>query len=34
MIIGARCPVVMLSRSDDRQTRINSIKLALAAGKM
>ena len=34
MIIGARCPVVMLSRSDDRQTRINSIKLALAAGRM
>ena len=34
MIIGARCPVVLLSRSDDRQTRINSIKLALAAGKM
>ncbi len=34
MIIGARCPVIMLSRSDDRQTRINSIKLALAAGKM
>ncbi len=34
MIIGARCPIVMLSRSDDRQTRINSIKLALAAGKM
>ena len=34
MIIGARCPVILLSRSDDRQTRINSIKLALAAGKM
>ncbi len=34
MIIGARCPIVMLSRSDDRKTRINSIKLALAAGKM
>jgi phosphotransacetylase len=32
MIIGAKCPVIMLSRSDDKQTRINSIKLALAAG--
>ncbi|MFZ5951189.1 MAG: phosphate acyltransferase, partial [Candidatus Rifleibacteriota bacterium] len=32
MIIGARCPVIMLSRSDDKQTRINSIKLALAGG--
>lgn len=34
LIIGARCPVIMLSRSDDKQTRMNSIKLALAAGKM
>lgn len=32
LIVGAGCPVVMLSRSDDKQTRINSIKLALAAG--
>jgi phosphotransacetylase len=32
MIVGAKCPVIMLSRSDDRQTRLNSIKLALAAG--
>lgn len=31
LIIGAKCPIVMLSRSDDKQTRINSIKLALAA---
>lgn len=34
MIVGAQCPVVMLSRSDGKQTRMNSIKLALAAGKM
>lgn len=32
MIVGAKCPVIMLSRSDDKQTRLNSIKLALAAG--
>lgn len=34
LIIGARCPVIMLSRSDARETRMNSIKLALAAGIM
>lgn len=34
MILGAQCPVVMLSRSDDRETRMNSIKLSLVAGKM
>ncbi len=34
LIIGAQCPVVMLSRSDSKDTRMNSIKLALAAGKM
>lgn len=34
LIIGAKCPVIMLSRSDDKQTRMNSIKLALAVGKM
>ncbi|HAE39508.1 MAG TPA: phosphate butyryltransferase [Candidatus Riflebacteria bacterium] len=34
LILGAQCPVVLLSRSDDKQTRMNSIKLALAAGKM
>lgn len=32
LIVGARCPVIMLSRSDDKQTRMSSIKLALAAG--
>jgi phosphotransacetylase len=32
LIIGAKVPVVMLSRSDDKQTRINSIKLGLAVG--
>ncbi|GAB4269619.1 MAG: phosphate butyryltransferase [Candidatus Rifleibacteriota bacterium] len=34
MIIGAKCPVIMLSRSDDKETRLNSIKLALAAGNV
>lgn len=34
MIVGAKCPVIMLSRSDDKQTKINSIKLALAAGNV
>ncbi len=33
MILGAQVPVVMLSRSDSIQVRLNSIKLALAAGK-
>lgn len=32
LIIGAKCPVIMLSRSDDKATRLNSIKLGLAAG--
>jgi len=32
LIIGAQCPIIMLSRSDDKQTRLNSIKLGLAAG--
>ncbi len=30
VILGATVPVIMLSRSDDRQTRLNSIKLGLA----
>lgn len=30
LIIGAKCPVIMLSRSDTKETRINSVKLALA----
>lgn len=32
MILGAKVPVVMLSRSDSIEVRLNSIKLALAAG--
>lgn len=32
MIIGAKVPVIMLSRADTTELRINSIKLALAAG--
>ncbi|MGM0598769.1 MAG: phosphate acyltransferase [Candidatus Rifleibacteriota bacterium] len=32
MIAGAKCPVIMLSRSDSKETRINSIKLGLVAG--
>ena len=32
LIVGAKCPVILLSRSDDKQTRLNSIKLGLAAG--
>jgi phosphate butyryltransferase len=32
LIIGATVPVVMLSRSDTKDVRLNSIKLALAAG--
>lgn len=32
MIIGAKVPVIMLSRSDTKELRLNSIKLALAAG--
>lgn len=32
LIIGAECPIIMLSRSDDKETRLNSIKLGLAAG--
>ncbi|OQB50420.1 MAG: Phosphate acetyltransferase [bacterium ADurb.Bin157] len=33
MIIGAKVPVIMLSRSDTIDVRLNSIKIALAAGK-
>ncbi|MBF0545688.1 MAG: bifunctional enoyl-CoA hydratase/phosphate acetyltransferase [Candidatus Riflebacteria bacterium] len=32
LLIGAQVPVVMLSRSDTKQVRLDSIKLALAAG--
>lgn len=32
MILGAKVPVIMLSRSDSIEVRLNSIKLALAAG--
>lgn len=32
LIVGAQCPIIMLSRSDDTDTRLNSIKLGLAAG--
>lgn len=32
MIIGAKCPVILLSRADTEEIRIDSIKLALAAG--
>ncbi|MBF0500701.1 MAG: phosphate butyryltransferase [Candidatus Riflebacteria bacterium] len=32
MIVGAQAPVILLSRSDTKEVRINSIKLALAAG--
>lgn len=30
IIVGAQCPVIMLSRSDTKEIRIDSIKLALA----
>ncbi len=32
LIIGASCPVIMLSRADDKATKMNSIRLGLAAG--
>lgn len=32
LIVGATVPVILLSRSDTKEIRINSIKLALAAG--
>lgn len=32
MIIGAKCPVILLSRADTKEIRLDSIKLALAAG--
>ncbi|MBF0409485.1 MAG: phosphate butyryltransferase [Candidatus Riflebacteria bacterium] len=32
LLIGAQVPVVMLSRSDTKQVRLDSIKLALSAG--
>jgi len=32
VILGAAVPVVMLSRSDNKQTRLNSLKLAFAGG--
>jgi len=32
LLVGASVPVVMLSRSDTKEIRLNSIKLALAAG--
>lgn len=34
VIIGAKCPVIMLSRADSKQTRLNSIKVALAAANL
>lgn len=32
LIVGAQVPVILLSRADSRETRLNSIKLALVAG--
>lgn len=32
LIVGAKCPVVLLSRADTKEIKLNSIKLALAAG--
>lgn len=32
MIIGAKCPVILLSRADTKEIRLDSIKLALATG--
>ncbi len=32
LIIGAKVPIILLSRADSKQTRLNSIKLALAGG--
>lgn len=32
LIVGAKAPVILLSRSDTKEVRVNSIKLALAAG--
>jgi len=31
LILGAKCPIVLLSRSDTRQTHMNSIALGLLA---
>lgn len=31
IIVGAKCPVILLSRADTKEVRIDSIKLALAA---
>jgi phosphotransacetylase len=32
LILGASCPIVLLSRADTKEVRLNSIRLALAAG--
>ncbi|MFZ2960077.1 MAG: phosphate acyltransferase [Candidatus Ozemobacteraceae bacterium] len=32
MIVGAQAPIILLSRSDTKEVRVNSIKLALAVG--
>ncbi|HNV69089.1 MAG TPA: bifunctional enoyl-CoA hydratase/phosphate acetyltransferase [Candidatus Ozemobacteraceae bacterium] len=32
LIVGAKVPIILLSRADSKQTRLNSIKLALASG--
>ena len=31
MIVGARAPIVVTSRADSEQTKLNSIALAIAA---
>ena len=34
IIIGAKCPVILLSRADTKEIRLDSIKVALAAGTL